>query len=285
VVWVCDIDTHMNIQMLQDLTIQNKTVSPRHREHTLFIIMEDAIMNDNEDPLQLTDEVKLNVGGKYFEVSRSLVYQHSESMIGRLVSDTWLRKDSDKTIFIDRDGDMFGHVLNYMRYGSIELPASLPKSMFQRELDFYQLESSDDCIHQESPIATMKVLKNRVEEASLHHDMFVIAVNCYHQFMMAEIKEVKVYIDIHDKQLIHTPGYYGDYALEVLNYYLGKFYGLEAFSARSSQSHLSKYILRVKEANGTAPGSDQTISMSMEVWGKRLGGETFEIHARDLMPH
>ncbi|KAL7548999.1 hypothetical protein ACHAWF_012264, partial [Thalassiosira exigua] len=65
--------------------------------------------------------VKLNVGGKHFEVSRALIDENSETMLGRLVSDAW-NNDPDKPVFIDRDGDIFAHILNYLRYGSIELP-------------------------------------------------------------------------------------------------------------------------------------------------------------------
>ena len=41
---------------------------------------------------------------------------HSETMLGKLVSETW-QQDPEKPVFIDRDGDIFAHVLNYLRYG------------------------------------------------------------------------------------------------------------------------------------------------------------------------
>ena len=60
--------------------------------------------------------VKFNVGGKHFEVSRALIDEHADSMLRRLVSDTW-NEDPSKAVFIDRDGDIFAHILNYLRYG------------------------------------------------------------------------------------------------------------------------------------------------------------------------
>jgi hypothetical protein len=62
------------------------------------------------------ETVKFNVGGRNFEVSRAIIDSHSESMLGKLVSDTWY-EDPDKAVFIDRDGDIFAQVLNYLRYG------------------------------------------------------------------------------------------------------------------------------------------------------------------------
>ena len=63
-----------------------------------------------------TNNIKFNVGGKHFEVSRDLMEAHSETMLGKLISETW-QQDPEDTVFIDRDGDIFAHVLNYLRYG------------------------------------------------------------------------------------------------------------------------------------------------------------------------
>ncbi|EJK44350.1 hypothetical protein THAOC_37119 [Thalassiosira oceanica] len=83
-----------------------------------------------------TATVKFDVGGRLFKTSRSLFDQHKETMLGRLISDTWL-DDSTKPIFIDRDGDIFAQVLNFLRYGSVTLPNSIPKDMFLRDLDYF----------------------------------------------------------------------------------------------------------------------------------------------------
>ncbi len=64
-----------------------------------------------------TETIKFNVGGRHFEVSRALVINdHSETVLGKLVSETW-NDDHGKPVFIDRDGDIFAQILNYLRYG------------------------------------------------------------------------------------------------------------------------------------------------------------------------
>ena len=60
--------------------------------------------------------VKFNVGGKNFEVSRALIDEHADYFLRRLVPDTW-NEDPSKVVCIDRDGDIFAHILNYLRYG------------------------------------------------------------------------------------------------------------------------------------------------------------------------
>ena len=63
-----------------------------------------------------TETVKFNVGGRHFEVSRALIDSHLDTVLGKLVSDTW-HDDPDKAVFVDRDGDIFAQILNYLRYG------------------------------------------------------------------------------------------------------------------------------------------------------------------------
>lgn len=64
----------------------------------------------------MMETVKFNVGGRHFEVSRGLIEEHSDSVLGKLVSDAWTA-DPTAALFVDRDGDIFAHVLNYLRYG------------------------------------------------------------------------------------------------------------------------------------------------------------------------
>ncbi|KAL7531970.1 hypothetical protein ACHAXR_004344 [Thalassiosira sp. AJA248-18] len=126
--------------------------------------------------------VKFNVGGKHFEVSRALIDAHSDTMLGRLVSDIW-NEDPGKAVFIDRDGDIFAHILNYLRYGSIELPTTLPRSMFDRELDYYGIASAQGIEDQESVGKTAKSLIATFVDAQMKRDMFLLALECNHQFL------------------------------------------------------------------------------------------------------
>ena len=87
-------------------------------------------------PISPHQTVKFYVGGKIFETARTLIDQHEDTMLARLVSDTW-QEDPHKPVFIDRNGDIFALVLDYLRYGSIVLPITISKEMFIRDLDFY----------------------------------------------------------------------------------------------------------------------------------------------------
>lgn len=78
--------------------------------------------------------VKLNVGGKMFEVYRSLIERYPDILLAKAVG---IQSDEqeddisnvkttaskpDEVIFFDRDGDRFGSILDYMRDGKVTIP-------------------------------------------------------------------------------------------------------------------------------------------------------------------
>jgi hypothetical protein len=89
--------------------------------------------------------VMFNVGGKAYETSLALFLKHEDTALGRLVSD---RRQVDPTmpIFIDRDGDTFRFVLDYLRYGHITLPMTVSKEMFLLDMDFYGIAYEDGTV-------------------------------------------------------------------------------------------------------------------------------------------
>ncbi|KAL3789350.1 hypothetical protein HJC23_006504 [Cyclotella cryptica] len=136
----------------------------------------------------MVETVKFNVGGRHFEVSRALIEQNPDTMLAKMITDTW-EKDPDKRLFIDRDGDKFAHVLDYLRYGSIELPPTIPQAMFKRELDYYGILADDLRIKQLSIGALTQKFYAEFNQFNVEfnrqkkiHEVFVLAVECYNQF-------------------------------------------------------------------------------------------------------
>ena len=69
----------------------------------------------------MTETVKFNVGGTIYEVSRSLLERYPDTMLAKSASKRW-QEDSMSKICIERDGDLFRHVLSYLRDGRVVLP-------------------------------------------------------------------------------------------------------------------------------------------------------------------
>jgi hypothetical protein len=117
-------------------------------DSTLFEAEEEqnAVATAGQDDL-----VKLNVGGVYFESSVKTLTRVPDSMLGLMFGrcDIMLQTDSDGSIFIDRSGDRFGLILDFIRDGEDSNVAlkirGLPEAqreMMMQELDYFGLEAA-----------------------------------------------------------------------------------------------------------------------------------------------
>lgn len=181
--------------------------------------------------------ILFDVGGKMFRVSRSLIDNWPESMLARLVSDTWRQEGGDsreeerRPIFVDRNGDTFQVVLDYMRYGCIALPRNLPRWSFIREVDYYGIHvNDDDIISPNSACEELDRLRESLAEAEMNHDMFVLAVHAYHKFMIGRTNFFLINND-DEIGLKRKPSEYYQHSMMasmVLSSNLKTYYGLKA---------------------------------------------------------
>ena len=95
----------------------------------------------------MTDIAKFNVGGQHYEVSRSLLQSHPDTMLAKSASDQW-QEDPESEIFIERDGARFRFVMDYLRDGNVTLPITETKEAFVAELEYYNIATNVDTIRQ-----------------------------------------------------------------------------------------------------------------------------------------
>ena len=90
-----------------------------------------------------TDEVvTINVGGVVYTTTRSTLSKHADSMLGAMFNGQFVPTACDQqgNYFIDRDGYMFRHVLNFLRTGRLCLPQGFKDyDLLEAEADFYQI--------------------------------------------------------------------------------------------------------------------------------------------------
>jgi BTB/POZ domain len=101
--------------------------------------------------------VRFNIGGTKYAVTRSVIDKFPDSMLSKICSDTWNNNeredgveydndDDDGEIFIERDGERFRYVLDYMRDGSVQLPLSIPRGQLVMDLEYYGIDYADESI-------------------------------------------------------------------------------------------------------------------------------------------
>lgn len=88
--------------------------------------------------------VTLNVGGQMFSTSLQTLQRYERSLFASMFSGQYeMKRDSDGSYFLDRDGTHFRHILNYLRDDALDystLPTE-PKALREllREAKYYQL--------------------------------------------------------------------------------------------------------------------------------------------------
>lgn len=77
----------------------------------------------NEETLSSFGSViDLNVGGIHFTTTKTTLCRYEDSMLALMISGNYpTYKDKDGRLFIDRDGSLFSHVLNYLRYSKLNI--------------------------------------------------------------------------------------------------------------------------------------------------------------------
>jgi hypothetical protein len=83
--------------------------------------------------------IKLNVGGRLFEINRSTILSIPDSMLGDLMKNAKSDSSSD-SIFLDRNAEIFQIVLDVYRYKRLVNHEKINDAFLRAELDFYGLE-------------------------------------------------------------------------------------------------------------------------------------------------
>lgn len=100
-------------------------------------------------PLEMTNPiVTLNVGGILYTTTTSTLQKYPDSMLGALTSGKHCTMlDNHGNIYIDRDGAMFRHVLNFLRTSALCLPSDFSEmDLLVAEADFYQVKPLIDVL-------------------------------------------------------------------------------------------------------------------------------------------
>ncbi|XP_062983487.1 BTB/POZ domain-containing protein KCTD4 [Elgaria multicarinata webbii] len=92
--------------------------------------------------------VTLNVGGYLYVTQKQTLTKHPDSFLERVANGKILcPSDADGHYFIDRDGLLFRHVLNFLRNGELLLPEGFKENqLLAQEAEFFQLKALADAV-------------------------------------------------------------------------------------------------------------------------------------------
>jgi hypothetical protein len=86
--------------------------------------------------------VNINVGGTMYATSIETLNTCPGSFLGCLFSGNWhAQEDAEGRVFIDRDGQQFRHILNFLRTGTVHVPTDAADlTALANEADFFGLD-------------------------------------------------------------------------------------------------------------------------------------------------
>ncbi|XP_052798559.1 BTB/POZ domain-containing protein KCTD6-like [Mya arenaria] len=92
--------------------------------------------------------VKLNVGGEIYTTTKATLCKYPSSMLGAMFNGSMSPSlDENGCFFIDRDGELFKYILNYLRSSRLSVPAGFKDlDQLSAEVDFYQITPLIDAI-------------------------------------------------------------------------------------------------------------------------------------------
>eukprot|EP01114_Cavostelium_apophysatum_P001003 TRINITY_DN10869_c0_g1_i1.p1 TRINITY_DN10869_c0_g1~~TRINITY_DN10869_c0_g1_i1.p1 ORF type:complete len:311 (+),score=64.19 TRINITY_DN10869_c0_g1_i1:99-1031(+) len=110
-----------------------------------FKVLSDMEKRINEEKKRreenLKDRVKLNIGGKKFETSKSTLLLIKNTYFSAMLSSGQWKPDEQGYFFIDRSPKHFAAILEYLRTGILhcDFTNELERQSFALELDYYQI--------------------------------------------------------------------------------------------------------------------------------------------------
>ena len=174
----------------------HKRAQGTRRLHETQDTITSLTQNAHSPMTNLAAVINFNIGGKRYEVTRSLFESQSDTMLAKIASEQWQEDDPESEIFIDRDGTIFRYVLNYLRDGEVKLPISERKDALIKELEFYNVDHDADKID-DSKEQTVNLiptyqdfirnLKDQSEAAHCSYLTNCIAIYCVEQFFLQHL--------------------------------------------------------------------------------------------------
>jgi len=137
---------------MSTIKIENQNPEPHRRRRPVRPRPDRLVAEDHcficreEDFNTMEDIIKLNVGGRIFVTRRQTLCADPDSLLGRMFDpDSKFAKPAeiDGCVFFDRDPDMFGYILSYLR-GSFDFYPELSKLnllMLKGEADYYSIDA------------------------------------------------------------------------------------------------------------------------------------------------
>jgi hypothetical protein len=99
---------------------------------------------------RMDEKLVINISGQRFECWRSTLEKYPHTLLGSVEREFFYDEDTNE-YFLDRDPDLFRHILNFYRTGRLHFPKSECLTAYDEELSFFGIISDlmGDCCYED----------------------------------------------------------------------------------------------------------------------------------------
>ncbi|TSK17911.1 Potassium channel regulatory protein [Bagarius yarrelli] len=108
------------------------------------------------------DLITFNVGGQIFTTKASTIRRHPHSRLARMLDETDPEfKVVNNQVFIDRDGQLFRIIMEFLRTGRMTLPGEFETDGLLREAEFYNISTLSNFLRSNNCYPKSEILELR----------------------------------------------------------------------------------------------------------------------------
>ena len=135
--------------------------------------------------------IHLDVGGVRYEVSCEALDRFEGSMLASLISDQWIEDNTIEPIFIDREGQLFEYVLDYLQTGKVFLPRSVSLIALEKEFEYYGIDADMTNVHDLYGFEHLRMIKEEIGVQEAHLEMLKSEALAIQLCMFTELEYLK----------------------------------------------------------------------------------------------
>jgi hypothetical protein len=186
------------------------------------------------------DAVTLNVGGKFYSTTLRTLCAHHGSVLAQMFSAPMAvhRDMRDQTLFIDRNGDVFGLILDYLRSGVLVVPRDpVEYAVLRREISYYGLPIA-------SQLPPQRPLGWEAQPVRFLHARIVVE----EVERIVEWEEGALPSDLHQRTILEIVRWFGERGYRVATEY----------TSRNTKGMMSVWMVREEKNPGAAVPLEMT---------------------------
>jgi len=133
--------------------------------------------------------ITINVGGRHFTTFKSTLLRFSHSILARMISGSIpMRKDREGRIFLDRDPNIFGFVLEYLRSSKLTLSEDQMNQYLVQLIQEAEYLMIDPLLDE---LRSIKARLNKRDVLLVWNEGGVIKFNCTDEDVLAHLDYLK----------------------------------------------------------------------------------------------